>query len=345
MWLDAQITDADNVARAVTVSGLLPASRYRARVRCPVFNADGSFEVWPDWAASPISDWYMTLRKSLASSRACVVGTGTRVLVFPSCVEFNLCVVIAAEAPDAAVTVAATSWEKRAILVQWKVPRINGALVTRFRLEHMRLRPRTDEDSDSASHSSDSDAIERHVKVHVPVMGSVVLEDDLGLIAIKKAAAEIATRRARAEEKRAGAERALPVYNQWLHVCDADIVPAGELGAQVTIQEDEALSKLQGLSADEFPRKMLQVVRRDGFGATLRFQRIADVLHQGAALTLSTLEVQREEPDAAWLVRDIQPGSHHVFRISCMNERGWGPWSDASPPMRANGACIHPLRH
>lgn len=68
------MTDEDFRLRAVTVNGLLPASRYRARVRCADRADDGSICGWPDWSLSPISEWFLTQRACLLMFTVCSTG-------------------------------------------------------------------------------------------------------------------------------------------------------------------------------------------------------------------------------------------------------------------------------
>jgi hypothetical protein len=232
VWIDAPLGDEDNAMRAVTVQDLLPATRYRARVRCPVVDESGSLLYWPDWELSPISDWYLTLP----------------------------------DLPEPTTGMTAASWEKRALVVQWKLPRINGSLITRFRLEKMRLRLQEDGDSDSASSgcgaSDESESDQQVARGSSPASRatpsqatpSPSQEEDLAMAILKKSAAAIAARKAKQTDKRHAH------YGVWELVVEEDVLHAAKVASSVTFKEDVAIAKLQSASREEFDDKFARIV-------------------------------------------------------------------------------------
>ena len=117
-WIDASVTDDDVVRRSVVVGGLLPGTRYRFRYT----STNPLTKTWLPWSLALLSDWYLT----------------------------------AGEEPSKVTVLHATPWEKQAMMVQWKLPRINGSLITTITVQRMRLRPSHDDDSDSEGEQSNN---------------------------------------------------------------------------------------------------------------------------------------------------------------------------------------------
>lgn len=296
------MTDDDNALRSVVVSDLLPASRYRARVRCPVVDEESEEVEWPSWDLSPISDWYMTLP----------------------------------DLPEKTEVLHATTFEKRCMVVQWKLPRINGSLITHFHLQRMRVRPGDEGDSDTSSEGSGDDGDDEAG----PKRGEVGEEDDdedAMLATLRQSAARIAAHKAAmlvAKER--------PVYDQWITVVDeCNVLEATDTAKMIASREDLALSKMQGITPESvFDEKLAALLRRDGFAATIRLLRIASVLRSNEPLTPYTMLTQAAEPDVAWLVKDIPPGSHHIYRVAVKTDKGWGALSNPSATTRSDGVCV-----
>ena len=77
-------------------------------------------------------------------------------------------------------------------------------------------------------------------------------------------------------------------------------------------------------------------------GHTLRLARCVDVLKAGRALQIHDYQQQSYEPDVAWLVPDLHPGSHHIYRVAVQNKFGSSVYSEPSVPTRMSGsaACV-----
>ena len=102
------------------------------------------------------------------------------------------------------------------------------------------------------------------------------------------------------------------------------------------------LSKLQAAAVDEIDGKIGRLMRRNWMGHTLRLARCVDVLKAGRALQIHDYQQQSYEPDVAWLVPDLHPGSHHIYRVAVQNKFGSSVYSEPSVPTRMSGsaACV-----
>lgn len=239
------------------------------------------------------------------------------------------------------------------MLVQWKLPRINGSLITRFTLQRMRVRPQDEGDSDtssddnltsSSSSDDESETIDAHARdtpvrrTPVGAGGVIISEEDAARARIAAAAKKLAARRAAAAAEVSKAEKTRPVYDEWTTVIEeGDIVEAASIALGVRQREDLALSKLQQASPAEFDDVLRDLLRRDAYGATVRFMRIAMVLRSGRQLTAADIAEHPEEPDVAVIMRDVPPGSHYQFRVKVLNSLGWSDWNDADAVTRQNG--------
>jgi hypothetical protein len=187
------------------------------------------------------------------------------------------------------------------MMVQWKLPRINGAVVTFVALERMRVRPERQDDSDSDGETPiDGASLARVYDKWLPVEPEEFAVDS--------------------SQRCDGMEPS---------VSPLPVVSAAEFANVVMTREDYAISKLQ--SAGDEPgavdAKLRSLLVRDRVGATPRLLRCADILRSGRILSILDYGRQPAEPDAACMVRNLHPGSHHVFRVRVRNDYGWGPVS------------------